>query len=110
MLIKNFIGRIKIPLGLLHVTHSLPKWSAVELTFFAPWEASRNMTTGEINIPVIPQQHSMHTAFKRTLPMTPADPQGSSTNFPNGGSKMQVTFPQVRVQGTTIAFSPNPNL
>ena len=36
LLIKTFLGLVKMMFGLVNVSFSLPKWQAVEMTFFAP--------------------------------------------------------------------------
>ena len=34
---ENSFGSVKITLGVVHTSYSLPKWQAVKLTSFAPW-------------------------------------------------------------------------
>ena len=38
LLIKTFFGLVEMIFGLVNVSFSLPKWQAVKMTFFAPWE------------------------------------------------------------------------
>ena len=32
-----FGGLVEMTFGLVHASYSLPKWQAVKMTFFAPW-------------------------------------------------------------------------
>ena len=36
MLIKTLLGLVKMMLGLVNISFSLPEWQAVKMTFFAP--------------------------------------------------------------------------
>ena len=35
-------GLVKVTLGVVHSSYSLPDWQAVKLTFFAPWVGAAN--------------------------------------------------------------------
>ena len=37
LLIKTFLGLVEMMFGLVNASFSLPKWQAVEMTFFACW-------------------------------------------------------------------------
>ena len=34
-----FGGLVEMTFGLVHASYSLPKWQAVKMTFFAPWNS-----------------------------------------------------------------------
>ena len=38
LLIKKIEGLVEVTFGLINASFSLPKWQAVKMTFFAPWE------------------------------------------------------------------------
>ena len=38
LLIKKFGALVEMTFGLINASFSLPKWQAVKMTFFAPWE------------------------------------------------------------------------
>ena len=38
LLIKKIEGLVEMTFGLINASFSLPKWQAVKMTFFAPWE------------------------------------------------------------------------
>ena len=38
LLIKIFLGLVEMMFGLVNVSFSLPKWQALKMTFFAPWD------------------------------------------------------------------------
>ena len=37
LLIKKFLGLVEMTSGLVNASFGLPKWQAVKLIFFAPW-------------------------------------------------------------------------
>ena len=49
LLIKTFLGLVEMMFGLVNVSFSLPKWQAVNVTFFAPCIVLHNYNMASIN-------------------------------------------------------------
>ena len=56
-IIKTFLGLVEMNFGLVNAIHSLPKWQAVKLTFFAPCMRSEKIPSGCLGQVDLPTAH-----------------------------------------------------
>ena len=82
LLIKTFLGLVEMMFGLVNVSFSLPKWQAVNVTFFAPCIVLHNYNMAFINFLVTCFIQEMLYVFLFTFFFT-------STHFHLGGHTRQ---------------------